>query len=682
VKVGFTFRHFFNAAIFAYSLFLYGIGRYQMKISSLLLVTGTSLLLPFTVHSAEQIKLGYRSVNVIQQDGLNFKDLDKDGKLAPYEDWRLSPQERANDLLTRMTLEEKVGVMMHGSAPAPGSIIGIGSKYDFAASAKMIADEKVNTFITRLTAKPAEMAEQNNELQAIAEQTRLGIPLTISIDPRSSYHYSLNEASDSDGFSKWPETLGIAAIGDENLAKRYADIGRQEYRLLGVTQALSPMADIGSEPRWSRITGTFGEDPQLTKRMVRGYIEGMQNGKQGLNAGSVSTVVKHWVGYGAAEHGFDSHSHYGKYANFSSNSLDEHLIPFTGAFEVNVAGVMPTYSILKGLQYKGQKIEPVGAGFNAYLLQDLLRKQYKFNGVIISDWLITDDCNAKCVDGHPDGEQPDPSSLGMPWGVESLSKTERFAKAVDAGIDQFGGVTDTIPLLDAIKTGRVSEQRINQSVALILAQKIALGLFEDPYVNPDAAATTLPNTAWQAEADRAQRQSLVMLERKEGLLPLKRSAKVYLHGVNPQAAEKVGLTVVNTPEQAEVAIVRTVAPYEQPHQNYFFGAQYHEGSLAFPADHPDRLAVEMLAQKKVPTIVTVYLDRPAILTPLKDKVAVLIGNFSVSDPVLFEALTDGKPFTGKLPFELPSSMENVLKQHSDRPADSDNPLYPIGFGLR
>lgn len=652
-----------------------------MKKYSLSLMISTALFVPFTTQSAEQAQLGYRVVSIIQQDGLNFKDLDKDSKLTPYEDWRLSSNQRAKDLVSRMTLEEKAGVMMHGSAPTPESIIGVGTDYDFVASSKMMTDEKVNTFITRLTTEPGKMAEQNNRLQEIAETTRLGIPATISIDPRSSYHYLIEDKPNVDGFSKWPETLGLAAVGDESLVKQYADIARQEYRMLGVTQALSPMADIATEPRWSRISGTFGEDPQLTKRMVRGYIEGMQNGKQGLNTNSVSTVVKHWVGYGAAEHGYDSHSSYGKFANFSSNNLDDHITPFTGAFEVHVSGVMPTYSILKNLEYEGHKIEPVAAGFNRYLLQDLLRTEYKFKGVIISDWLITDDCVGKCINGHPDGEQPDPSSLGMPWGVESLTKTERFAKAVNAGIDQFGGVTDIAPLVNAVKKGMISERRLNESVIRILEQKIELGLFENPYVDSSIAAKMLPNAQWQAIADKAQRSSLVLLEKKFNILPLKSKTKVYLSGINPKSAKEAGLIVVDEPEQADVAIVRAVTPYEQPHKNYFFGAQYHEGSLAFKANNPTLLAIEGLAPK-IPTIVTIYLDRPAILSAVKDKASVLIGNFGVSDKVLFSALTDDAEFVGKLPFELPSSMENVMKQHSDKPHDSKEPLYPIGFGLK
>lgn len=637
-----------------------------------------ALIIPAVAHAADQPTLGDRGSKIIKLGDLAFKDLDKDGALTPYEDWRLTPKQRAEDLVSRMTIKEKAGVMMHASAPAPGSIIGIGEAYDIPAVTKMIVDDKVNTFITRLTTSPAALAEENNRLQAIAEGTRLGIPVTVSLDPRNSYQYGAK--SDGEGFSKWPESLGIAAIGDEARTERYADIIRQEYRALGIAQALSPMADLASEPRWSRVTGTFGDDPELVRRMVRGYITGMQKGKNGLNGESVSAVVKHWVGYGAAEKGYDSHNSYGKYADFTDRALDAHILPFTGAFEASVAGIMPTYSILKNLKHDGKEVEQVGGGFNRYLLQDLLREKYRYKGVVISDWLITDDCGEKCISGHPAGEAPDPSSLGMPWGVETLSKVERFAKALEAGIDQFGGVADSALVVQAVEEGRIKESRLDESAVRILEQKFALGLFEDPYADPAAASSTLPNAGWQAEADRAQRDALVLLEKKSPLLPLKKGQKVWLHNISPAAAQEAGLTVVDKPEAADVALVRAAAPYEQPHKNYFFGAQYHEGSLAFSDDNPDLQAVR--AAGKTPVIATVWLDRPAVLTPLAEQASVLIGNFGVSDGVLLGALTDGQPFTAKLPFELPSSMASVLKQHPASPQDSEKPLYPTGYGLR
>ena len=620
----------------------------------------------------------YQLKNIVV-DNLKFKDFDRDGKLSPFEDWRLSPEVRAQDLLTKLSLEEKAGLMMHGNAKSIGDELGHGDKYNLDEIKQLVLDDKVNSLITRLEVNPKSFAEQNNQLQQIAESSRLGIPLTISVDPRNTFFYG-NKVTSKAGFSQWPGTLGMAAIGNELAINEYGNIIRQEYRSLGVTQALSPMADLGTEPRWSRFEGTFGEDPMLSKKMVRGYISGVQNGKLGLSSQSVAAVVKHWVGYGAAENGFDSHSSYGKYALYTQkDSLEQHIIPFTGAFEVNVAAVMPTYSILKNAELNGHKIEQVGGGFNSYLLKDLLRDTYKFNGVIISDWNITKDCNEMCINGNP----PDVplKAEGMSWGVEDLTVEQRFIKAIQAGVQQFGGVSDSSVIVSAVKNNKLDEKAIDSAVLAILTQKFALGQFENPYADPNQASRFVGNKDFQKVADEAQFNSLVLLENKDKVLPLKAKSKVYLYGFADDAknALKGKVTIVEKLEQADVVVARVNAPYEQNHKNYFFGARYHEGSLDFAADDKDIKFINETS-KKHPVIVTVYLDRPAVLTQVKQNANALIANFGVKDDVLFKRLFDSKPYKAKLPFALPDSMDSVLKQSSDLPNDM-KALYPLGYGL-
>ncbi|MGC6387397.1 glycoside hydrolase family 3 protein [Ewingella sp. S1.OA.A_B6] len=640
----------------------------------------SALLLSATASADNtQPDLSQREVTLLSVDGLQFKDLNHSEKLEPYEDWRLTPEERAADLVKHMTLEEKAGAMMHGSAPTANSPVGAGTHYDIEAAKKMIAGAKVNSLITRLSADdPAVMAEENNKLQQIAEGTRLGIPVTISSDPRNSFEYLIGASTSSGKFTQWPETLGLAAIGDEKVTRRYADIVRQEYLAAGIREALSPQADLATEPRWARISGTFGEDPTRVHNMVRGYVEGMQNGADGLNQGSVISVVKHWVGYGAAENGFDSHNAYGKNAIFPGNNLKEHIYPFTGAFEVNVASVMPTYSILKNVNIEGKPVEQVGAGFNHQLLTDILRGQYGFKGVILSDWLITSDCDEECNNGAQDNKEPVPG--GMSWGVEDLTPQQRFVKAVKAGVDQFGGVTDSQLLVNAVNEKQLTEERLNESVMRILEQKFQTGLFENPYVDVQKAVQTIGRADWQKEANAAQGHSLVLLQNTDDVLPLKKGKKIWLYGIEPKAAQAAGFIVVDSPEKADVALIRTQTPHEKLHESWFFGKRHHEGSLAFTDDNVDYQAI-VNASKHVPTVVTVYLDRPAILTNVKEKAKAIVGNFGVSDTVLFTRLTSGEAFTGKLPFELPSSMAAIRKQKSDMPHDSESPLYEIGFGL-
>jgi beta-glucosidase len=436
-----------------------------------------------------------RSAKVLEVGGLRFRDLNKNGVLDPYEDWRLTPSARAKDLVARMTLEEKAGMMMHGTARSagPAGVAGVGTEYDTAAIARLIREVGVNNFITRLGGDPRGLAEQNNRLQQIAEAARLGIPLTISTDPRNHFQYTLGASVQSGRFSQWPETLGFAAVGDASLVRRFADIARQEYRATGIEETLSPQADLATEPRWSRVNGTFGEKPDLARKLIEAYVEGFQHGPNGVDSAGVVTVVKHWVGYGAQKNGLDSHSAYGKFADFSTGALDLHIRPFLGAFAAHVAGVMPTYSILEGARVNGRPLEQVGAGYNRQLLTDLLRTRYGFEGVILTDWAITNDCSEICRNGSPPGERPTFASVAMPWGVEDLPKVDRFAKAVNAGVDQFGGTEEAQFLVQAVRAGKVSEGRINESAYRIALQKFRQGLFENPYVDADVAARIVGN---------------------------------------------------------------------------------------------------------------------------------------------------------------------------------------------
>lgn len=638
--------------------------------------------------AAVQRTLGSRGVPILSVDGFRFRDLNRNGSLDPYEDARLTPDARARDLVSRMTLEERAGAMMHGTARSLGQMggIGVGSGYDTAAVRALIDGAKVNSMITRLGGNSARLAAEHNALQAIAEGTRLGIPLTISTDPRHHFQYVLGASVTEGQFSQWPEPLGFGALDDTVLMRRFGDIARQEYRAVGIHMALSPQADLATEPRWSRINGTFGEDAGLAARLVRAYVEGFQHGANGVDARGVVTVVKHWVGYGAARDGYDSHSYYGRFATFPGQNLEYHVRPFLGAFAARAGGVMPTYSILDGATWKGRAIEPVGPAFNRQILTEMLRDTYGFRGMILTDWAITNDCSTRCREGAPAGQRPTFADLGMPWGVEDLPMRARFVKAVQAGVDQFGGTERSDLLVAAVRAGELSEARVDSSVHRIMVQKFALGLFENPYVDPEQATQLAGSAAFRDAGLDAQRRALVLLENRAGILPMKRSAaaaplRVYVHGLDRAAVERDGWTVVDDPALANIAIMRLKAPFETLHPGYVFGAMQHEGNLAF-RDGDDDFELFKRVSAVVPTIVTVYLDRPAILSPIRERAHAVIANFGVSDAALLDVLTGRAPFAGKLPFELPSSMESVTAQRSDVAHDSRNPLYPFGFGLR
>ncbi|MEY4761944.1 MAG: hypothetical protein RLZZ200_1800 [Pseudomonadota bacterium] len=628
--------------------------------------------------------LGATPKPLLQVDGKSFRDLNGNGRLDPYEDSRVPVERRIDDLLAQMTLEEKAGALMHGSLPsaAGGGVTGSGKAYDLEKAANLIATRHVTSAISRISAEPAKFAAENNALQAIAESARLGIPLTISTDPRNHFQFTAGAAVSPSGFSQWPEMLGMAAVGDASLVRRFGDVARQEYRAVGIHMGLSPQADLATEPRWPRVTATFGEDAGLSGRMVAAYVQGFQGSATGLRPDGVAMVVKHFAGYGAAKDGFDSHNRYGRFAHFPGNNFDYHVKPFRGAFRSGVAGVMPTYSIFENMVVDGKTIEQVGGGYNRWLLTDVLRGREGYKGLVLSDWAITQDCGSNCRDGAPAGEKATFAGISTAWGVEDLTMPARFAKGLLAGLDQFGGTEDSDQLLAAVQQGLVPASRLDDSVRRVLRLKFQLGLFENPYVNADVAAGIVGKAAFRAEGEAAQRRALVLLENTNQLLPLKPGkTRLFLHGISANVARKAGFEVAASLDDATHALIRAETPHQMLHPGFAFGSVQHEGDLDFKDGDP-QLDLIRKAAARVPTIVTVMLDRPAILTNVKPLVGALLGDFGVSDEALLDVVSGVAKPEGRLPFELPSSMEAVRSQKSDLPHDSADPLYPFGFGRR
>ena len=373
---------------------------------------------------------------------------------------------------------------------------------------------------------------------------------------------------------------------------------------------------------------------------------------------------------------------YGRDLAYGPDDFKTQLSPFKAAFAVNAAEIIPTYGVPpEGITVNGKPLERVGASFSQQMLTELLRKEYGFKGIILTDWLITNSCTDQCLTGSKAGEDPNKAypKYGMPWGVEGLSEKQRFIKAVDAGVDQFGGTFNTQPLIEAVKEGSIAMARIDQSVTRLLLQKFQLGLFESPYADAGEAERIVGNAQFKEEGLQAQRRSLVMLQNQQNVLPLKPGTKVYLVGVASTQAQQHGLTVVSTPEAADVALVRMNAPF-QTHATYAFGSGLHEGDLDFKKDNAE-YAQLLKISAKVPVVTTVYLDRPAILGNVAQASRALVANFGVSDQALLDVLTGKQALEGKLPFELPSSMAAVEAQQSGKAADSQSPLYPLHFGL-
>jgi beta-glucosidase len=605
-----------------------------------------------------QAELRCHRLRLIEVDGLRFKDHDGNGRLDPYEDWRRPPLERALDLLSRMTLDEKAGAMLHANPPALDAqhLPGAGSAWDPDALRERILKRHIGSFLNRLQATPAALARQANALQAIAEEGRLGIPCLLSSDPRSHFGHSLGVSVAASGFTQWPDAAGFGAIGDVELVHAFANCVRQEYRAVGIRMALSPMADLALQPRWHRGNGCFGSQPEAVGRLVNAYVRGMQAGSAGLGAQSVVSVVKHWVGYGATgPEGFDAHNHYGRHLDLDDATIEEHLRPFTGAFEACVGGVMPAYGMPPpGLKVAGVNgaIEPVGIGFNHAMLTGLLRGRFGFDGVVMSDWHITDDPTTACIAGAAAGQTPGPQDIAMPWGVEQLTKVERFAKAVDAGVDQFGGADDPSWIIAAVHAGLLGEAQVDAAVLRLLVQKFQLGLFENPYVDADLAEQSVGCASMRELSLQAQHRSIVLAKNAGGALPLKAGIRLFVEGVDAGAARAAGLELVPRPADADMAVVGLRTPHELLHPGHFFGSRYREGRTGWQAGDADLERLRTLSAQ-LPTVACVYLERPADVGAIEPLASAIVLHFGLQGQALFDVLAGRTRPGGRLPFDLP-----------------------------
>jgi beta-glucosidase len=605
---------------------------------------------------------------VLEQDGHRYRDLNNNGRLDPYEDARLPVEERVADLLAQMTVEEKVGLMFHqmtGMTPE-GELVERRSlrHRTIVGTSKLVAELHVNHVNLYSVAPPRQLARWSNSLQKVAERTRLGIPVTVSSDPRHSCRQDTVASMASQHFSAWPEPIGLGAAADEELTREFGDMARREYVAAGIRTALHPMADLATEPRWSRIVGTFGEDAELSARMTRAYVLGFQG--EELGPESVACMTKHFPGGGPQKDGEDPHFPYGKEQVYPGGNFEYHLRPFEAAFEAKTAAIMPYYGQPIGVE----GIEEVGFGYNKDVVTGLLRERYGFDGVVCTDWgLVTPVRIFGVVTLF----------AARAWGVEHLSREERALKAIEAGVDQFGGEHCVDVVLKLVRAGRIGEARIDESARRLLRDKFRLGLFDDPYLDEDAAERTVGAQPFRDAGERAQRASIVLLKNgREGeapLLPLKGRPKAYLERVDPEIA-KAYCDPVATVEEADVAIVRVDAPFRK--RRGILERLFHAGDLDFEERERARLLGIL---ERVPTVLDVFLDRPAVLTEVAAAAGALVGNFGARDRAFLDVVFGIYTPRGKLPFELPSSMDAVRAQRSDVPYDSEEPLFPFGHGL-
>jgi beta-glucosidase len=555
-------------------------------------------------------------------------------------------EQRVEDLLSRMTLEEKVGLMFH----APIFMNEDGTLLD--GTVERIADSHLNHFNIYVAPPPRQQAEWHNRMQDVARSTRLGIPVTISSDPRHGFEENFAAAWAAAGFSQWPEPIGFGALRDEDTVREFGDIARREYRAVGIHVALHPMADLATEPRWARTMHTFGEDAALASRLVAAYVRGFQGDELGPT--SVACMTKHFPGGGPQLDGEDPHFSYGKDQVYPGGMFDYHLRVFEAALAAGTAQIMPYYG-----RPVGTALEEVGFGYNRDVVTGLLRERYGFEGVVCTDWgLVTDTL-------LPDGSVFEANC----WGVEELSVEDRLVKIVEAGCDQLGGEELPELLVQLVREGRISESRVDESGRRLLRDKFRLGLFDERDVDPDEAERICGSQEFRAAGARAQRRSAVIVT-NGGVLPLSPELRVYANGVVYDGS-------VARPEDADVAIVRRNAPFE-PRTNGMIETFFHAGDLDFKLPELDAL---LDLARRVPTVLVVHLERPAVIPELLEACEAVVAVFGASDAAVLDILFGRVRAEGRLPFELPSSMAAVRKQLPDVPGDSRDPLFHAGHGL-
>jgi beta-glucosidase len=600
--------------------------------------------------------------------GIAYRDLNKNGKLDVYEDARRPIEDRVQDLLKKMTLEEKAGMMFYSPVRvnADGTIEDKPTK-DFLASISPVGINEIDKLhITHFNLfgvpAPDTLAMWYNRIQKYEEKTRLGIPLTIASDPRNQGSAGIFAMS-AKTFSMWPDPLGLAAIGDDKLTEQFANISRQEYLAVGIRQGLHPQVDLATEPRWPRIAGTFGEDAELSSRMTTAYIKGYQGEK--LDANSVAMMTKHFPGGGPQKDGLDPHFQFQKGEVYPGNNFKYHLIPFEAAFKAGTAAIMPYYGVPMGQK----NVPEVGFSYNKAIITELLRKKYQYDGVVCTDWGLVTDTKLGAI-----------NFVARAWGVENLNTEERVQRIIDAGVDQLGGENLPDVIVKLVKEGKVSEKRIDESIVRLLRLKFELGLFDNPFVDEKKAAAIVGNPEFMAVGQDAQRRSLTLLKNDGHILPLApNKLKIYVKNINPKVAALYG-TVVDDPKQADIAIIRLQTPnYPIPEaKGNFIAAMFHWGDLDFKGQAlQDILDLE----KTVPTVVDIYLDRPAVIPEISANAKALFANFGSNDIALLDVVFGKYKPGGHLPIEMPSSMEAVRNQKEDMPYDSKDPLYKFGFGL-
>ncbi len=708
-------------------------------------------------------EIGAVSAKILEVDGLFFKDLAGTGELLPYEDWRLDDEERAKDLAKRLSVEEIAGLMLyspHQMVPAmpgepfkgtyDGKLFPESGKEKWALTdqQKGFLDKDHVRHVLAMKLESGETAARwSNELQAFAEGLPWGIPVNISSDPRHGASKAGAEfKSGADDVSKWPEGMGIAATFTPEVCEAFGKAISTEYRALGITTALSPQVDLATEPRWMRFEDTFGTHPDMVTELGRIYCDTLQTTqgeKDGWGKNSVCAMAKHWPGGGPCEAGRDAHYPFGKFAVYPGQNAEEHRKPFTeGVFKLSgptgaASAIMPYYTISWGLDTENGK--NVGNSYSRYLIHDVLRGAYGYDGIVCTDWGIT-------ADPLPDID----SFSSRCYGVEDLTVAERHLLAIENGVDQFGGNSEIGPILEAYKIGcekhgeAAMRARMEQSAVRLLKNIFRCGLFENPYLDPQESVRVIGSEELCRAGFAAQLKSVVMVK-NQGALPVAGRKKVYIpertikarkgffrqsmpgQKVTPVSAELTEkyFDRAQRPEDADFALVFIESPLsdgysaedrekggngympislqyrpykaEAAREESIGGGDFREdftnrgykGKTGTAANESDLDLVldTKAAMGEKPVIVCLRMHNPTVVSELEKSADAILIDFGVQAQAVFELVSGRAEPSALLPVQMPANMETVEKHCEDVPFDMDPYIdsaghaYDFAFGM-